>query len=174
MHWPTLADDFSSHSTLAFAPFQSLLSRCAPCVAGKSRVLTLLRTLFLSLRSFRRPPRLFSIACGLFVQNTGGVGASVTSPLSAPACSCRRVSALSFAFFCHAFVFMALQIAFPATPFFCETSALPPGCGVRAPLRTLSIVFNSSHQLRRRGKFPFTASACYRPHLQGGLCPLAK
>jgi len=39
---------------------------------NKPSVLILLRTLFLSLLSFCRSPRLFSIACGLFLQNTGG------------------------------------------------------------------------------------------------------
>src|SRR5713226_6079255 len=38
----------------------------------KSRRIIPLRTLFLSLRSFPRSNRLFSIACGLFLQNTRG------------------------------------------------------------------------------------------------------
>jgi len=80
MHSPTLANDFPSRLSLASAPFQPLPSRRARCLPSKSRVLTLLRTLFLSLRSFRRSPRLFSIACGLFLQNTGGWGTSATSP----------------------------------------------------------------------------------------------
>ena len=82
MHSSTLANDFSSRSTLVSAPFQPLLSRCARCLPSKSRVLTLLRTLFLSLRSFRRSPRLFSAACGLFLQNTRGGGGSATSQRS--------------------------------------------------------------------------------------------
>src|SRR6267154_6067648 len=82
MHSSTLANDFSFRSTLVSAPFQPLLSRCARCLPSKSRVLTLLRTLLLSLHSFRRSPRLFSITCGLFLQNTGGVGTSATSPRS--------------------------------------------------------------------------------------------
>jgi hypothetical protein len=86
MHSPTLANDFSFRLTLAFAPFQPLLSRGARCLPSKSRVVRLLRTLFLSWRSFRRSPRLFSIACGLFLQNTGGVGylCDISAP-SAPA-----------------------------------------------------------------------------------------
>jgi len=86
MHQPTPANGFSFCPTLASASFQLLLSCCARCFACKSRVLTLLRTLFLSLRSFRRSPRLFSIACGLFLQNTGGVGylCDISAP-SAPA-----------------------------------------------------------------------------------------
>src|SRR5882757_2565444 len=59
--WPSPSQRFT-HFFLAAAP-------CLPC---NSCVLRLLRTLFLSLRSFRRSPRLFSIACGLFLQNTGG------------------------------------------------------------------------------------------------------
>jgi len=119
MHSPTLANDFSSRLTVAFAPFRLLLSHCARCLPSKSPVLILLRTLFLSLHSFRHSPRLFSIACGLFSQNTGGVGTSATSPRSlrlpvlqaglpvlqaglpvtgGPA-RYRRVSALSFAVF---------------------------------------------------------------------------
>src|SRR5882762_4022610 len=86
MHSPTLSSDFSSRMTLAFAPFQPPLAPCARCFPSKPRVLTLLRTLFLSWRSFRRSPRLFSIACGLFLQNTGGVGylCDISAP-SAPA-----------------------------------------------------------------------------------------
>jgi len=74
MHSSTLANDFSFCPTLASTSFQPLLSRGAPCLSSKSRVLTLLRTLFLSLHSFRRSPHLFSTACGLFLQNTGGMG----------------------------------------------------------------------------------------------------
>ena len=83
MRPPTLSNDLSCRLTFAFAPFQPLLSRCARCLPSKSRVLTLLRTLFLSLPSFRRSPRLFSITCGLFVQNTGGVGSlcDISAPL---------------------------------------------------------------------------------------------
>src|SRR5712692_4215633 len=45
-------------------------------------VFSCLQTLFLSLRSFPRSHRLFSIACGLFSQNTrdGGVTAAPVSP----------------------------------------------------------------------------------------------
>ena len=45
-------------------------------------VFILLRTLFLSLRSFPRFDRLFSIACRLFSQNTGGVWGVILSVLS--------------------------------------------------------------------------------------------
>src|SRR5260370_14729997 len=52
---------------------------CSPCrrlprlgLEGKSHILSNLQTLFLSLRSFPRCHRLFSISCGLFPQNTRG------------------------------------------------------------------------------------------------------
>jgi hypothetical protein len=182
MHSPTLANDFSSRSTLVSAPFQPLLSRCARCLPSKSRVLTLLRTLLLSLHSFRRSPGLFSIICRLFLQNTGGVGTSATSPRSL------RLPVLHAGLpvlraglciiICHFFVAplfsWSYKLLFPQALYFDNHLRCPPGCGVRAPLPTLPIVFNSSHQLRLRGKFSFCASACYRPHLQGGLCPLTK
>jgi|SRR5882762_2320693 len=74
MHPPTLANGFSFCPILASASFQSLLSCCARCFPSKSSVLRPLRTPFPSWRSFRRSPRLFSIICGLFLQNTGGGG----------------------------------------------------------------------------------------------------
>jgi hypothetical protein len=110
MHSPTPANDFSFRLPPAFAPFQPLLSCCARCLTSKSRVLTLLRTLFLSLlslRSFRRSPRLFSIICGLFAQNTGGGGTSATSPRSRRLPFCRSVIVC---FFCRPFIFIHLQI----------------------------------------------------------------
>jgi len=85
--WPSPSQRFS-HFFLAAAP-------CLPC---KPCVLRLLRTLFLSLHSFRRSPRLFSIACGLFVQNTGVWGTSATSPRPPRLCVtiCFFLSALYF------------------------------------------------------------------------------
>ncbi len=127
MHSSTLANDFSFCPTLASASFQPLFSRCSRCLPSKPRVLTLLRTLFLSLHSFRLSPHLFSIACGLFVQNTGGVGVPLRHLRAL------RASALPFTFFvgplfsstyksllvAHRFatfsVFTHLQIPFPAT-----------------------------------------------------------
>jgi len=103
MHSSTLANDFSFRSTLVSAPFQPLLSRCARCLPSKSRVLTLLRTLLLSLHSFRRSPRLFSVTCGLFLQNTGGVGTSATSPRPPRLC-------VITCLFCRPFIFIHLQI----------------------------------------------------------------
>ncbi len=98
MHSSTLANDFSFCPTLASASFQPLSSRCSRCLPSKPRVLTLLRTLFLSLHSFRLSPRLFSIACGLFLQNTGGGGTSGTSPRPPRLCVtiCLFLSALYF------------------------------------------------------------------------------
>jgi len=120
MHSATLANNFPFRLTLAFAPFQPLLSCCGRCFPGKSRVLILLRTLVLSLRSFRRSPRLFSIICGLFVQNTGGVGTSATSPLPA----------LSFALFLSPLCFHGLTTCFSRKPFILITICVaPPGVG---------------------------------------------
>ena len=102
---PTLANDFPFRLTLVSARFQPLLSRCARCRPRKTRVLTLLRTLFLSLRSFRRAPRLFSTACGLFVQNTGGVGY-----LSNSLRALRAPLRYHLPLFCRPFIFINLQI----------------------------------------------------------------
>src|SRR5882757_2407363 len=104
MHSSTLANDFSFCPTLASASFQPLPSRGAPCLSSKSRVLTLLRTLFLSLHSFRRSPHLFSTACGLFLQNTGGMG--YLCDISAPSAPLRYHLPLS----CGPFIFIHLQI----------------------------------------------------------------
>ena len=104
MHSSTLANDFSFCPTLASTSFQPLLSRGAPCLSSKSRVLTLLRTLFLSLHSFRRSPHLFSTACGLFLQNTGGMG--YLCDISAPSAPLRYHLPLS----CGPFIFIHLQI----------------------------------------------------------------
>src|SRR6266403_445725 len=104
MHQPTLPNDLSFCPTLASASLQPLLPCCARCFPSKSRVLRYLRTLFLSWRSFRRSPRLFSIACGLFLQNTGGMGYLCDiSALSAPL---RYHLPLS----CRPFIFIHLQI----------------------------------------------------------------
>src|SRR5205807_63953 len=102
MHSPTLANDFSFRLTLAFASFQPLLSRCARCLSSKPCVLRALRTLFLSLLSFRRSPRLFSIACRLFLQNTGVWG--YLCDISAPSAPLRYHLPLS----CGSFYFHPL------------------------------------------------------------------
>src|SRR5882757_1083333 len=104
MHSSTLANDFSFCPTLASASFQPLPSRGAPCLSSKSRVLKLLRTLFLSWHSFRRSPHLFSTACGLFLQNTGGMG--YLCDISAPSAPLRYHLPLS----CGPFIFIHLQI----------------------------------------------------------------
>ena len=99
MHSPTTSVDFSSRLNLAFPPFRPNSSQCAPCVRRNSRILISLRALFLSLRSFQRSPRLFSIVCSLFLQNTRGGGAP-RRRLRALCVSLPRVprGALSFAF----------------------------------------------------------------------------
>jgi len=67
----------------------------------------LLRTLFLSLHSFRRVPRLFSIICGLLCK-TPGYGVPQTFPPSGPAVSGGPLVLLVF--FCRSFIFIHLQI----------------------------------------------------------------
>src|SRR5712672_1183686 len=73
----TLPIDFSFRSTLASAPFQPLLPHCVSRLRGKSSILISLRTLILSCRSFCNSRPFFSMPCGLFVQNTGGMGTRV-------------------------------------------------------------------------------------------------
>jgi hypothetical protein len=139
MHSPTLANDFSFRLTLAFAPFQPFLSRRARRHPSKSCVLTLLRTLFLSLRSFRPSPRLFSIACGLFLQNTGGVGylGDTSAPLRyhlplfcRPLFSSTYKSLLIAHRFATLSVFIHLQIPFSATSLYSHLYKTP-GCGIQ-------------------------------------------
>jgi hypothetical protein len=151
MHSPTLANDFSSRSTLVSAPFQPLLSRCARCLPSKSRVLTLLRTLLLSLHSFRRSPGLFSIICRLFLQNTGGVGTSATSPRSL------RLPVLHAGLpvlraglciiICHFFVAplfsWSYKLLFPQALYFDNHLRCPPGVG-SALLSQLSPSFSTA------------------------------
>src|SRR6202011_167909 len=72
--------DFSSRLTLAFAPFQPFLSRCALCLRRKSSILRSSPPLEISCLSFRTSLRLFSRACSLFVQNAG-VGIPLRSVL---------------------------------------------------------------------------------------------
>src|SRR5882724_2013986 len=66
--------DCSFRLTLASAPFQPLLPHCVSRFRDKSSILISLRTLILSCRSFCNSRPSFSIACGLFLQNTGGWG----------------------------------------------------------------------------------------------------
>jgi hypothetical protein len=106
---------------------------------SKPRVLMPLRSLFLSLRSFRLSPRLFSVACGLFLQNTGGGGTSATSPrpprlcviicryLVAPFISSTYKSLLVAHRFATFSVFMHLQIPFSATSLYSHLYKTP-GC----------------------------------------------
>ena len=122
MHSPTLANDFPSRSTRAFSLSQPLLSHCAPCLPNKPRVLIPLRTLFLSLRSFRRSPRLFSIACGLFLQNTGGWGCSHLAVQESPVTNHKSRQPL-------ALCFPGLMHGFSRNPFL-KMICVAGGCGV--------------------------------------------
>src|SRR6266852_7641256 len=53
---------------------QDFATSASLCLCGKPFSFKCLRALDLSLRSFSRPFPLFSIACGLFLQNTRGCG----------------------------------------------------------------------------------------------------
>jgi len=139
---PTLSINLSFRSTLAFAPVHSIFPRRARSprlsagpLADKSRVLTLLRTLFLSLRSFSRPHRLFSTACGLFCKNTrvGGISASLRALC---------VSALSFAhrFFTLVFSY-SYELLFPEALYFHNHPHCPgvsPQCSRASEKKLLS------------------------------------
>src|SRR6266404_5137789 len=82
----TLRIDFSFRLMLASTPFQPLLPHVSR-LRNKSYIVNRLRTLILSCRSFGNPRPFFSIACGLFVQNTGGMGTSSgSSPTFTPYC----------------------------------------------------------------------------------------
>src|SRR5882762_3122765 len=101
----------------------------------KSRGIRLLRTLGFSCLFFSLSLPLFSSACRLFCQNTGGGGASAT------------ISALSASLCCHpssifkTFVFINLQIPFPVTPLAAHLYKTP-GC---RPCSGLSITLPPSH-----------------------------
>src|SRR6266850_3244595 len=82
MQTSTLSIDFSFRLTLASASFEPFPYRRASRLCGKSSILISLRALILSCRSFCNSRPFFSIACGLFVQNTGGGGTSAASPRS--------------------------------------------------------------------------------------------
>ena len=118
MHSSTLSIDFSFRSTLAFMPFQPLLSRRAPSLYDNSCILKSLRTLFLSLRSFSGSRRvLFSKACALFCKNTRGGYPSSSALLRSTA----KLPALCFhtlsnCFFRNSPVFTTIRIARGVTP----------------------------------------------------------
>jgi len=157
MHSPTIANNFSFRLTLAFVPFQPLTSYCARCLPSKSRVLTLLRTLFLSLHSFRLSPRLFSIACGLFVQNTGGVGylCDTSTPL--------RYHLL----FLSPLYFHGLTDCFSLKSFILMTICVAPR--VWGPRSSPNSGYSVPSVVNPALRFSFSAIACYRARQQGGF-----
>jgi hypothetical protein len=125
------------HSTLLPDSQLFLTTRSFPASLSRySFPSIVLRTLFLSCRSFPNSNPLFSTVCRLFSQNTGGMGtcASAVHKSQATNHESRR--------FCWPFVFMVLQIAFPASPFLSQSSALPPG------VTPLNIYFRSSRTQR--------------------------
>src|SRR5882762_5077061 len=101
----------------------------------KSRGIRLLRTLRFSCLSFSLSLPLFSSACRLFCQNTGGWGClGDISALSASRC-CHPSSIFK------TFVFINLQIPFPVTPLAAHLYKTP-GCH---PSSHLSITLPTSH-----------------------------
>ncbi len=61
------------------------------------------------------------------------------SPLHLPAFSLRLLGPSVAPPICVPFVFILLRLAFPATPFFSQPSALPRGCGVRTSVPPLRV-----------------------------------
>jgi len=130
---------------------------------SKSRVLRPLRTLFLSWRSFRRSPRLFSIPCGLFVAKHRGYGVPLrhlrACPLfrrpiryhlpffAAPLFSSTYKSLLAAHRFATFSVFMHLQIPFSATSLYSHLYKTP-GCGIQ-----IMVNHRLSHAQPRGGSF---------------------
>jgi hypothetical protein len=111
------------------APLRRSIATCeppSPQPASISFVSLRLRTLARSCTFSSRSDPLFSIACALFDQNTrGGIPSHASvRPISASSVSLRQSQP------CRPFVFMVLRIAFPASPFVSQSSALPPGVGI--------------------------------------------
>src|SRR5882762_6626944 len=117
----TLPINFFSRLTLAPVPFQRPLYRCASRLRDKSSILRSLRALILSCRSFCKSNPFFSIACGLFVQNTRGWGCP-----SAPCSSATNQFVAPLFSWSYELLF--------AQPFHFEYHLrCPPGVGVRPP-----------------------------------------
>ena len=133
MSSPMLSIDFSVRSTLAFTSTQLFLSQSARFPRRKSFVLTRLRPLFLSLRSFARSLPLFSIACTLFCKNTrvGGTSASlhvlcVSLPCLSRASREASKGALSLCpSIFYSRVFISLQIPLPTSVLFSHRYRTP-------------------------------------------------
>jgi hypothetical protein len=100
----------------------------SPQPASISFISLRLRTLARSCTFSSRSDPLFSIACALFDQNTRGGIPSHASVRPTSVASVSRWHTQS----CRPFVFMVLRIAFPASPLFSKSSALPRGVGVRS------------------------------------------
>jgi hypothetical protein len=96
---------------------------------------TLLRSLQLSCRSFCNSLPLFSIACSLFSQNTGGGGIhcplpTIHYPLSAPFVFTTIQIPPPARSISRSFIFIRLQNPSLATPFFSHPCKSQGGCGV--------------------------------------------
>jgi len=162
MHSPTLANDFSFRLTLAFAPFQPLLSCCARCFPSKSRVLRPLRTLFLSCALFDVRLVCFQYLADSLCKTPGVWGTSATSPRPPRLCViiCRYLVAPLFSstykslLVAHRFatfsVFKHLQIPFFTTSLYSHLYKTP---GCRPPHN-----FSTDGLDLFSGNFPFPQS----------------
>jgi hypothetical protein len=178
MFSPTLSIDFSFHSILAFTPSEPLLSRSAPALAPArqtlGRQLPCSHTLADSSHSFLQSCPLFSIPCGLFVQNTrGGV-----------LCVCLRVLRASLSRAPKGALLLALRFATPLfsyvykllflQAFYFHNYLRCPMFFPSSPALALCALVRSV--LNPHPRFSFSELACYRARQQGGFfkCPLIK
>ena len=106
------------HLRLLLSPFSS---RLAPLL-DRSSMLFRINTC----KSVSKQTTLTSFRINTYEKHGEGEGA-VAGDFS-------RHSPLALATFLPPFVFILLRIAFPASPFFSQSSALPPGGGVRFPV----------------------------------------
>src|SRR5712672_1089287 len=128
----TLPIDFSFRLTLASAPFQPLLPRCVSRFSDKSSIRIIFRTLILSCRSFCDFRPFFSIACGLFLQNTGGGGTSATSPRSLLFPFLQTgLSVITCPLFVAPLFSWSYELLFAQRLYFDNYLRCPPGGGVR-------------------------------------------
>src|SRR6266478_4968125 len=96
------------------------LSASSVAASFKSQSLNSLAPLEISCLSFSDPHPLFSIACSLFSENTGGV---------VPLRQLRvlRACAIALLSIFNSLIFISLQIPFSVTYLFSDSSALPGG-----------------------------------------------
>src|SRR5437899_12758251 len=103
------------------------LSESSVAASSKSQSLNSLAPLEISCLSFSDPHPLFSIACSLFSENTGGV---------VPLRHLRILGGVPIARLSifNSCLFISLQIPFSVTYLFSDSSALPGGGGIPLPI----------------------------------------